>query len=483
MQFNSYVFVLLFLPLVVILYQITNRIHHVAGKVLLVVASLVFYASSDVSTFFIFGISIIINYLFALLVGKQLKWRKWFLALPIIINVSLLFYFKYLNFTLSNISMLLGRVYYPRKLTLPLGISFFTFQQIAYLVASWRGELKNNNVLDYLAYILYFPKVLMGPLTEPADFISQLNNAELKRVNWENIVCGIKIFSFGLFKKMLLADTFSKAVSWGFSNISDAGSLDWLIVTLCYTLEIYFDFSGYSDMAVGSSLMLNITLPINFDSPYKALSIRDFWKRWHISLTKFLTKYIYIPLGGNRKGKQFTYLNTMIVFLISGIWHGAEWTFILWGILHGLLMVFDRVTEKQQEKICRPVRWCVCFAAVNALWLLFRSYSVRQWGSIIRVILQFKNLSVSEGLLKTFEVPEVTLLHGVIPTLQNTGNVIPWICMMLFLMLSLVICLLPENNYRRLHSNSASVMLLAGLAFVWSVICLGSESVFVYFNF
>ena len=212
--------------------------------------------------------------------------------MPVVLNTALLFVFKYTGFVLTNLNAL-GASFAPPELMLPLGISFFTFQQVAYLAAVYKKELLRADALDYLAYILYFPKLLMGPLMDPVDFVTQLNNASLKRPNAENIAAGLKLFSFGLFKKLLLADTFAKAVAWGFANTETATAADWLLVMLFYTFEIYFDFSGYTDMATGSSLILNITLPINFDSPYRALSIRDFWKRWHISLTKFFTRYIY----------------------------------------------------------------------------------------------------------------------------------------------------------------------------------------------
>ena len=321
MYFNSFIFILLFLPLTVVAYYIGNRINQTIGKIVIIVASLLFYIYSDWSMFLVLGISLILNYLFAQIIRKANKCNKLFMAVPIVINVGILLYFKYLNFTITNINLFWGKEYALKELVMPLGISFFTFQQIAYIVAQYRKELSVNSIIDYLAYILYFPKVLMGPLMDPVDFICQLNDKELKKINWDNIACGIKIFSFGLFKKVMLADVFANAVSWGYTNIENATAVDWILISLFYTFEIYFDFSGYSDMAVGTSIMLNISLPINFDSPYKAVSIRDFWKRWHISLTKFFTNYIYIPLGGSRKGIILTYVNTMIVFFYK--WHLA----------------------------------------------------------------------------------------------------------------------------------------------------------------
>ena len=276
--------------------------------------------------------------------------NKLTLALPVIANVLLLLYFKYLDFTITNINTILGLKITHPEIVLPLGISFYTFQQIAYIVAVEKGKLDNISLIDYLAYILYFPKLLMGPITDPVDYISQLNQVQKKKADMHNIAVGIKLFSLGLIKKLMLADTFAAAVSWTYENIDAASSADCMLLMLFYTFEIYFDFSGYSDMAVGISAMFNIDLRINFDSPYKAVSIRDFWKRWHISLTGFLTEYIYIPLGGSRKGSMFTYLNIMIVFLVSGLWHGDNWTFILWGLLHGLFICIDRRFENYEKR-------------------------------------------------------------------------------------------------------------------------------------
>lgn len=483
MQFNSYIFILVFFPLTIVSYYLANRISTEAGKILLIAAGIVFYGWADWSILAVLLISLALNYLFIFFLSGRVRWKKLFLFLPVAINVGLLLYFKYLNFFIWNIDVLFGKTYGFYNIVLPLGISFFTFQQIACLVSVSRGELPRLSLIDYLAFILYFPKLLMGPLMEPADFINQINDPALKKLNWDHIACGLKIFSFGLFKKMLLADTFSKAVEWGYSSISRTTSMDWILIMLFYTFEIYFDFSGYSDMATGTSLMLNITLPINFDSPYKALSNRDFWKRWHISLTKFLTKYIYIPLGGNRKGKLFTYLNTMVVFLVSGMWHGAYWTFILWGFLHGLLSIFDRITEKWQARVFRPIRWFFCFISVNILWLLFRSFSVIQWASLLRKALQIQSLSVSSALLKYFYLPEFQFLTDCIPALGVLSSRFPWIWMGLFLLAAFFICLIPENNYRRLHQNSTLTLFPAIIAFVWSVLCLSGETVFVYFNF
>ena len=482
MQFNSFIFILLFLPLTVTLYYTLNKINDTVGKIVLLIASIIFYAYTDRVTLIVLGISLVLNYGFALAIANAKKWRSFYLFTPIVINIGILLYFKYLNFVIENVNHFFMKSIPLKEMILPIGISFFTFQQIAYMVAVYRKEIEKNNILDYLVYILYFPKILMGPLTEPTDFMDQINDATLKKVNLDNIACGIKIFSFGLFKKVMLADVFAKAVTWGYTNIDIATSMDWILVMLFYTFEIYFDFSGYSDMAVGTSLMLNIKLPINFDSPYKAISIRDFWKRWHISLTKFFTKYIYIPLGGSKKGIFFTYVNTMIVFLISGIWHGANWTFIVWGILHGALSVFDRIFDKYQKKICKPIRWICTFIVINILWLLFRSDSINQWLDIIAKIISFQNLNISDGIIQIFNLQETAFISNVLGVTEFVKN-IRGFWMIVYLIVSYGLCMLFENNYKKLEKISWITMFVSSIAFVWGFICLSGESVFVYFNF
>lgn len=483
MQFNSYIFILAYLPVLVIGYFILGKIHAAAGKVWLTVGSALFYFYGGLETSLIFGASILVNYVLARIIQAAGRRKRAVLGLGVAANVALLLYFKYFNFFLASVSGLFHAEFAPKDIVLPLGISFFTFQQIMYLVKIWKGSLSSTGPADYLMYVLYFPKLLMGPLVEPEELISQFHDPERRSVNWDNIACGLKIFSFGLFKKLILADTFALAVSWGFSNLEAATSLDLFLVMLSYTFEIYFDFSGYSDMAVGVSAMLNIDLPINFDSPYKAVSVRDFWKRWHMSLTGFLTRYIYIPLGGSRKGEGRTCLNTMIVFLVSGIWHGANWTFILWGALHGLLSVGDRVLEKAEQKVLKVFRWCVTFLAVNLLWLLFRAESIVQWVGMLVKMFSFQTMGVSDGLLESFVLPETSLIFRVL-RLETLDAALPCgLSILVFMAASFFICLVPANNYRKLKSNNLLTLFLAVAAFVWGVLCLSSESVFVYLNF
>ena len=462
MQFNSYSFILLFLPIIVLLYFGANKIRYDLGKIVIIAASIIFYAYGRVNMLLYLGISMLINYVSAHLIRKFSIKKRLMMAIPVAVNVGLLLYFKYLNFAVTNVGLLLGREFALREIILPLGISFYTFQQIAYIVATERGELADNSLIDYLTYILYFPKLVMGPIIDPVDFITQINQKERKRIDIDKAAAGVKIFSLGLIKKVLIADTFTKGVSWVYGNLESATAMDCMLLVLFYTFEIYFDFSGYSDMAVGISSILNIDLPMNFDSPYKALSIRDFWKRWHISLTKFLTKYIYIPLGGSRKGQVFTYINTLIVFLVSGLWHGANWTFILWGLLHGLFSCFDRMFDKLEEKIFIPVRWVCTFCIVSVLWL--------------------QNTAVSDGLIKAFNISEGRFILDLF-RLSSLSESIRGFYMIAFILAAGIICLVPENNYKKKDKLTAGAMLLASVSFIWGIICLGAESVFVYFGF
>lgn len=482
MQFNSYEFILYFLPITVLLYFLANKIKPVIGKLVIIISSIIFYSMGRTNMLFYLGISMLINYVSALVIRKIKIKNKVLMALPIIVNVGLLLYFKYLNFAITNINTFFSKEIELQEIVLPLGISFYTFQQIAYIVATERGDLKNNNIIDYLAYILYFPKLVMGPIIDPVDYISQLNQDARKKANITNITIGIKIFSLGLIKKVLLADTFAKAVSWAYTNIDATTAMDCILLTLFYTFEIYFDFSGYSDMAVGVSSMFNIDLPMNFDSPYKMISIRDFWKRWHISLTKFLTKYVYIPLGGSRKGIIFTYVNTLIVFLVSGLWHGANWTFILWGLLHGLFSCFDRMFDKIEEKVFMPVRWLCTFGVVSVLWLLFSAQTVEQWKTILFKILFMQSTAVSDGMIASFNLVENQFIYNMLglnflPTNVRGFN------MLIFILVACIVCVVPENNFKKKDSLNIGSLLLASFSFIWGILCLGAESTFVYFGF
>ncbi len=392
-QFNSYEFILIFFPLLFAGYFLLNRWSRTLGRLFLTGMSAWFYLWYGLASAPVLLMSLVINYAAAALIARNEKQARLVLTLDVAANIALLFTYKYMPFALANVNYFLNTDFRV-SVVLPLGISFFTFQQISY-VLHVRKTGRNESLPDYLLYILFFPKLVMGPLAEPGELIPQFHDEARRRPDAANIACGLKLFCFGLFKKLLLADVFASAVNWCFSDLASATAADMMLVTLAYTFEIYFDFSGYSDMAIGIAKTLNIDLPVNFNSPYKALSIRDFWKRWHISLTTFLTRNVYIPLGGNRRGTLRQYLNVMIVFLVSGIWHGANWTFLLWGLLHGALSVAERVFDRAQSRVNKALRWLVTFLVGNILWLLFRANSVGQWLAMLKTMLRCESLSVS----------------------------------------------------------------------------------------
>lgn len=480
MQFNSFLFILLFLPAFLVIYFFSNKFSKKIGKWIIVSAGLIFYYFAGIESFIIFLISAIVNYLLALTVKKTHKRSIAFIAIAA--NAGLLLYYKYLSFVLTIAASDETSSTAVKDFIMPLGISFFTFQQIMYVINVYRGEIEKTELSDYVAYITFFPKIIMGPLVEPVDLISQLNDPKLKKMNPDNLASGIKLFSFGLFKKMVLADTFTRGVEWGFANIHDSTAADLILTMLFYTFEIYFDFSGYTDMATGVSKMINIDLPMNFDSPYIATSIRDFWKRWHVSLTKFFTKYVYYPLGGNRKGNIRTYVNIMIVFLVSGLWHGANFTFILWGGIHGFIQVLERLFEKYFNKMSSAVRWIYTFGAVNVLWLLFRSDSIGQWHTILYRILTFQSTEISDGMIDSFILPETTFLFNMLH-INSINEQVRGLSLLIFTAAGFFICLVPENNYKMQDKRNVFNMALAAAAFVWGFLCLSSESVFVYNNF
>ena len=333
MLFNSYAFVFFFLPLTLFLYFGCNyKNQYQLGKIILLIASFVFYGYGNYKLCALIGVSILFNYLIHVLIvlcKQSCVWEKVFVATGILANTALIGYYKYFDFVFHNLDRIFKFGFVEKNILLPLGISFYTFQQISFLVDSMGADKKKVDFLDYALYISFFPQLVAGPITLHGEMVPQFNDVTKKQLCWNNILDGIEYFILGLAKKMLIADYFARLCDAGFARIGELNTISALITMVAFTLEIYFDFSGYCDIAIGVGCMFNISIPINFYSPYKALSIGEFWKRWHKTLTRFLTTYVYIPLGGSRVNICRTCLNIFIVFLVSGIWHGAGWTFIL----------------------------------------------------------------------------------------------------------------------------------------------------------
>ena len=319
--------IIFFLPAALILYYGAGHFNNrTAQKMILCTVSLLFYLFFGYIPFLImFAEALTDRYLSVKLSEKK---SKALLAFSISLNVLVLLLFKYLNFFAGNVSLLAGKAFTPFDLIMPVGISYITFSQIAYLVDSYRGETKDVSFIDYMIFVFFFPKIMLGPICLHEDIIPALNDKKRFKINPENMGIGLMQFTTGMAKKLLIVPHLSSSADFGFAYIPNLTSADAWFFAIVYMLQIYLDFSGYCDIACGIAKLFNIDLPMNFDSPYKMISVSDYWARWHLTLTRFLRKYIYFPLGGNRKGKFRTYVNVMIIFLISGFWHGANWTFI-----------------------------------------------------------------------------------------------------------------------------------------------------------
>lgn len=332
MLFNSIAFIFVFLPITFFVYFGLNKAHFFrSGKMFLVVASLFFYSWWNVLYLPIIVASMAFNFSTGHYLKKNtslLLSKKLMLILGIMANIALLGYFKYSDFFIENINDVFKTNMALLNLTLPLAISFFTFQQIAYLVDSYKGKTQEYDVVNYAVFVTFFPQLIAGPIVHHKEMMPQFAYASNNRINAENISRGLFIFAIGLFKKVVIADTFAIYANEGFDVAKVLSFYEAWATSLSYTFQLYFDFSGYTDMAIGLALLFNIVLPFNFNSPYKALNIQDFWRRWHMTLSRFLRDYIYIPLGGNRKGTVLTYRNLMATFVIGGLWHGAAWTFV-----------------------------------------------------------------------------------------------------------------------------------------------------------
>lgn len=384
MLFNSYPFILLFLPIVLAGYFRLGRRSNLAPVIWLALASITFYAIGSWQFLALLLVSIAFNFgVGHLLIAAELApmQRKAALAFGLAGDLLVLGIFKYAGFAAENINAVLS-THLAVHILLPVGISFYTFTQIAFLVDAYRGQVARYALPHYALFVTYFPHLIAGPILHHKDMIPQFERKESEHPDAHLMLCGIIIFAIGLFKKTCLADGIQPLVALAFEARSPSFDQAWL-GALAYTFQLYFDFSGYSDMAIGISLMFGIFLPVNFNSPYKATSIVEFWRRWHMTLSQFLRDYLYIPLGGNRRGRVLRYVNLMATMLLGGLWHGAAWTFVIWGALHGAYLcvnhAFDALVPAVPALLARPVRIAgaaLTFLAVVVAWVFFRAESV-----------------------------------------------------------------------------------------------------------
>ena len=469
MLFSSMTFVFIFLPIVLLLYLITKKELH---NPILLAASIIFYAWGEPKYLSIMLLTIIINYFGAILIEDKPKYKKLSLILTIVLNLGFLVYFKYFNFLISNINDLFHSHIGMLNLIMPIGISFYTFQAMSYIIDTYKGEVKAQRDIYKLAlYICLFPQLIAGPIIKYHDISEQIESRE---VNFDKVNLGVKRFIIGLSKKMLIANTMGLLADKIFlqnpHNFSH--TVAWL-GSIAYTFQIYFDFSGYSDMAIGLGLIFGFKFMENFNYPYISKSLTEFWHRWHISLSTWFKRYVYIPIGGNKHGKKQTIRNLLIVFLLTGIWHGAQWTFIVWGLWHGLFIIIEKIfniKEFESRPHCLIINILMhtyCLLVVIIGWVIFRAEDLKYAYDYIRNMF---------GIIHLHEYEFVYALHHYFDKL----TVITFI--------AAILCIIPifknitetKNKYLRIAINAWLLLL-----FFLSTITIASNTYnpFIYFRF
>jgi len=462
--FNSYQFVFFFLPLLLVGYELlAQSCVRLAVPAFLVFGSLFFYGWWDWRYLLLFGFSIAFNYSWA----QALRPRKpdaerrarAMLAAGVAVNLAVLGYFKYRNFFVSSAAVLAGRHPTP-PLVLPLAISFFTFEQLTYLTSAWRGELETRDFLSYALFITFFPHLIAGPIVRYGEIFPQLNRASRYRLDAGNLSAGFMIFAIGLFKKVLIADTFKGWLDPVFDTAVHPGFVDAWAATLAFAFEIYFDFSGYSDMAIGLARMLNVSFPENFDSPYKAQSPIEFWRRWHITLSFFLRDYLYIPLGGNRRGRLRQHLNLFVTMLLGGLWHGADWTFVMWGAFHGVALSANHLWRDRRSSMPPALAWMLTFLFVTLAWVLFRAHSIDRVAAIFAGMAGLNGFGWAGGSVGPPELRECAAGLLLVLCCPNRQMIMSW-------------------QWRSDYLYAAAFAVLAGI----SLLQMSNPPPFIYFQF
>ena len=404
MLFNSYLFIFLYLPITLVGFFSLARVSHAVAAGWLTAASLFFYGHWNITYVGLLLVSIIFNYVFGTWIAKagvkqNRVSQKRLLITALIANLLLLGYYKYANFFLDSVNSVAETHLSLGEIILPLGISFFTFTQIAFLVDTYQGKVKEYNFIHYTLFVTYFPHLIAGPILHHKEMMPQFGHASTYRFSYENMAVGLTIFFIGLFKKVVLADGIAVYVGPIFdasTNVNLTFIEAW-VGALGYTLQLYFDFSAYSDMAIGLSRMFGVILPLNFHSPYKSVNIIEFWRRWHMTLSRFLRDYLYIPLGGNRKGTPRRYLNLAVTMLLGGLWHGAGWTFVIWGGLHGIYLVINHgwhslrrlMGQDPSQVLSLPMRILatfLTFISVVVAWVMFRAESLASATAMLKAM-------------------------------------------------------------------------------------------------
>jgi len=415
MLFNSFIFILLFLPVTLLGTFFINRyISRRAAIIWLLSASLFYYGYDDHRYTILIIMSMAFNYIVGSIIVNDIVYKgrsytKTLLIFGVACNLALLGYFKYANFFIENIDKIFNIHAQVLEVLLPIGISFYTFQQIAYLVDSYRKLTKGYNLFDYCLFVVFFPQLIAGPIVHHKEMITQFKNKQAFKFLPENFSEGFSMFSIGLLKKVILADGIAQYANPVFNYAGTGGHVSFLVAwlgALAYTFQIYFDFSGYSDMAIGLGRMLGVRLPVNFNSPYKANNIIDFWRRWNMTLSRFLKEYLYFALGGNRKGKLRRYINLMLTMILGGLWHGASWTFVFWGGLHGAYLCVNHAwvivkkqfgMSEQSGQLFKMFSKLITFLSVVIAWVFFRASTFSSAFNMIKGMFGFNGLALPTG--------------------------------------------------------------------------------------
>ncbi|QDT08776.1 MBOAT family O-acyltransferase [Planctomycetes bacterium K23_9] len=496
MLFNSYSFLFLFLPICLIGYWGLRHQGWARPAIAwLVICSLAFYAWWNPSYLALLMGSVSFNYVCSVGLARfsSAKARKATLLTAIVANLSMLTYFKYAVFSIESLNAIIGTSYSIGSILLPIGISFFTFQQIAFLVDSYRDRSGTPNFLDFCLFVAFFPQLIAGPIVHHKQMMPQFSQIGSGRLRTSHLAVGMTIFAIGLFKKVMIADEMAMHATPIF-DAAYAGNtptfLESWIGALSYTMQLYFDFSGYSDMAIGLARMFGIKLPVNFDSPYKATSIVEFWRRWHITLSQFLRDYLYIPLGGNKGGNLMRYRNLMITMLLGGLWHGAGWTFLAWGGLHGAYLMINHAVRNSPipatatrllgAHAFKAVCWATTFLAVVFAWVLFRAPTWEAATNIVSSMIGLNGLSMTSSVSRLHAITWIPLLFAFVLLLPNTQQ--------------LMSRYRPAFGFSKLDDKHPAVIawhwrpslgnaILIGSLFVLSIMHLNRVSEFVYYQF
>lgn len=498
MLFNSYIFIFLFLPLVLLGWYGLNRLHQYnLAMVFLSGMSLWFYGYFNTYYLTIIIISILINYFlsYLLTLAHGRTARRIGLISGTGINLAVLFYFKYYDFFVENINSLFQTDFNLKHILLPLGISFFTFQQLSFIIDRCTGKTEHYSFIHYVAFVTFFPQLIAGPIVLYKEIIPQFEDFTKRSFQIQYFTKGLSLFILGLSKKVLLADTLALTTNFGFAQTYFLDTPSTILVTLAYTFQIYFDFSGYSDMAMGLAWMFNIQLPVNFNSPYKACSVKELWQRWHMTLSRFFITYVYIPLGGSQKGTARTILNTMIVFSLSGLWHGANWTYVAWGVMQGVLVVWDNLgiigikgaSEKSPSRFLIPkwLGWIFTFSFFNLSLFFFRSENMAAAFQLFKNLFSFKSTGYLYKLAASMDIPEFYIVE------QALKLVFPDLLSMAYIVLFLLILaisgfILTRPNALQMVESSqynSRFCWFISLLFIWCLISFSQVSTFIYFNF